>query len=125
MTLEARQAGKEDGWTEQEYFAACLENKKRRLGLRSNIPQDAEEVAGALPETDIYSIEVDKWYIHSDNPKLIGALTGRYGTEERIRAKEAIFRKLLSRKVETEDLVKARALLPGCYAGFYFLQQQN
>lgn len=105
MTLEARQAGKEDGWTEQEYFAACLENKKRRLGLRSNIPQDAEEVAGALPETDIYSIEVDKWYIHSDNPKLIGALTGRYGTEERIRAKEAIFRKLLSRKVETEDLV--------------------
>ena len=105
MTLEARQAGKEDGWTEQEYFAACLENKKRRLGLRSNIPQDAEEVVGALPETDIYSIEVDKWYIHSDNPKLIGALTGRYGTEERIRAKEAIFRKLLSRKVETEDLV--------------------
>lgn len=91
MTSEARQAGKEDVWTEQEYFAACLENKKRRLGLRSGIPQDEEEAAGALPEMSDYTMEVDKWYIHSDNPKLIGALTGRYDAEERIRAKEAVF----------------------------------
>ena len=40
MTPEVRRAGKEDVWTEQEYFAACLESKKRRLGLRSSIPQD-------------------------------------------------------------------------------------
>ena len=105
MTPEVRRAGKEDVWTEQEYFAACLESKKRRLGLRSSIPQDEEEAAGALPEMSDYTMEVDKWYIHSDNPKLIGALTGRYGAEERVRAKEAVFRKLLSRKVETEDLV--------------------
>lgn len=105
MTSKVRQADKEDVWTEQEYFAACLKNKKKRLGLRSSIPQDKEEAVGTLPETSDYTMEVDKWYIHSDNPKLIGALTGQYGAEERIRAKEAVFRKLLSRKVETEDLV--------------------
>lgn len=105
MTSKVRQADKEDVWTEQEYFAACLKNKKKRLGLRSSIPQDKEEAVGTLPETSDYTMEVDKWYIHSDNPKLIGALTGQYGAEERIRAKEAVFRKLLSRNVETEDLV--------------------
>lgn len=105
MTQEVKESSKKDELTEEEYLASCLSKLKRNRDLRHGAAQEAENTISAVNEQKPYKVEVEKWYLHSTSPELVKALSGEYGAEERVRAKESVFKSLKSEGAEVWDLI--------------------
>ena len=90
-------------------FQDVVNNKKKRCESGGTADREAEskQSEGQMEEGEGgYKIKVVKWALYSDSPKLLKALTGKFGARERIKAKKEVFELLMCQKMPHYELLR-------------------